>query len=297
MIKFIKVLLLIFLLVVLSVVINEVSTFDSIFPEYQVKFEEVKVKNSQSVLIQGSGKLIPVKYNGILDFDSIAETKRKVVFLSYMLPAIVVERERLLDQLRHIEFIESRMIARSSLRSEDLLFFKEMMQKYDASSIKDLKIRIFPHPVSLVLAQAILESGWGTSNVFSRANNPFGIMSFSSEEQRKKFMNPDQQTEIYVRRYDDVYQSVEHYFYFIAKLSSYEKFRKKRWERSPTPDLVRLLKSYHETNEYTSLIESIIQKNDLEKYDNISIEKDYFNYRKNYFQVLLSSIRRLLFET
>ena len=287
----------IFLLVVLSVVINEASTFDSIFPEYQVKIKEIKVKNSQSVLIQGSGKLIPVKYNGILDFDSIAETKRKVVFLSYMLPAIVVERERLLDQVRHIEFIESRMIARSPLRSEDLLFFKEMMQKYDASSIKDLKIRIFPHPVSLVLAQAILESGWGTSNVFSRANNPFGIMSFSSEEQRKKFMNPDQQTEIYVRRYDDVYQSVEHYFYFIAKLSSYEKFRKKWWERSPTSDLVRLLKSYHETNEYTSLIESIIQKNDLEKYDNIAIEKDYFNYRKNYFQVLLSRIRRLFFET
>lgn len=289
MIKFIKVVLLIFLLVVLSVVINESFTFDSIFPEYQIKIEEITVKNSQSILIQEANRLIPVKYNGILDFDSIVEAKRKVVFLNYMLPAIVVERDRLLDQLRHIEFIESRMISRSTLRNEDLLFFKEMMQKYDASSIKDLKIRIFPHPVSLVLAQATLESGWGTSNVFSRANNPFGIMSFSNEEQRKKFLNPEQQTEVYVRSYNDIYQSVEHYFYFIAKLSSYEKFRKKRWERGSTSELVKLLKSYHETNEYATLITSIIQKNDFEKYDHITIDKDYFNYRRNYFQYLKSS--------
>jgi cupin superfamily acireductone dioxygenase involved in methionine salvage len=51
---------------------------------------------------------------------------------------------------------------------------------------------------------------------------------------------------------------------------------------------VKLLKSYHETNEYTTLIESIIKKNDFEKYDNISINKDYFGYKKNYLQLFRS---------
>jgi Bax protein len=285
MLKFLKVILLVLILVVVSVVINEISTFDYIYPEYRIDIEEIAVTGSQSILLQEQNSIKPVKYLGTLDFDTIPESIRKVVFINYMLPAIVIEHERLLDLLRHIEFIERRMVNKNPLRSEDLQFFKEMMMKYDATSIKDLKIRLFPHPISLVLAQATLESGWGTSNVFSKANNPFGIMSFSSEEQRRKFLNPEQQTEAYFRSYSDINQSVEHYYYFTARLSSYEKFRKKRWERGSSISLVNLLKNYHETDEYSSLVESIIRKNDYEKYDLVTINKDYFKYRKNYFQL------------
>jgi cupin superfamily acireductone dioxygenase involved in methionine salvage len=69
-------------------------------------------------------------------------------------------------------------------------------------------------------------------------------------------------------------------------LSSYEKFRKKRWERGSSISLVNLLKNYHETDEYSTLVESIIRKNDYEKYDLVTINKDYFKYRKNYFQLV-----------
>ncbi len=288
MLKLFKVFLLVLVLVILSVFINEVFSYDYIYPEYHIKIDEINVTSSKSILIQDRNGIVPVKYNGTLDFDTVPEGIRKSVFINYMLPAIVIERDHLLDLLRHTEFIESRMVNKRALRQNDILFFKEMMQKYDATSIKDLKLRLYPHPVSLVLAQAALESGWGTSNVFSRANNPFGIMSFSSDEQRKRFLNPEQQTEVYLRSYNDVNQSVEHYYFFTAKLSSYEKFRKKRWERGSSASLVKLLKSYHETNEYTTLIESIIKKNDLEKYDNVAISKYYFGYQQNYLQVIKS---------
>ena len=288
MLKSLKVILLVLMLVILSVVINEVTTFDYIYPEYHIEVDEITVSSSKSILIQGSYNIKPVKYIGTLDFDTIPESIRKMVFINYMLPAIVIEHDRLLNLMRHIEFIELRMVNKRTLRKEDLEFFKEMMEKYDATSIKDLKIRLYPTPVSLVLAQATLESGWGTSNVFSRANNPFGIMSFSSEEQRRKFLNPEQQTEAFYRSYSDVNQSVEHYFYFIARLASYEKFRRKRWERGSSIAMVNLLKSYHETDEYATLVASIINKNDYTKYDNITISKDYFQYKKNYFQLIKS---------
>lgn len=273
---------------IVYVVINEVSSYNYLYPEYHIKFEEIQVVDSKSIIKQDNPSLIPVKYDGTLDFDTIPEDIRKSVFINYMLPAIVIERDRLFDLLHHIEFIESRMVNKRPLRSEDLLLFKKMMELYDAASIKDLKIRIYPHPVSLVLAQAILESGWGTSKVFSRANNPFGIMSFSTAEERKRFINPETHAEVYLRSYNNVNQSVEHYYYFTSKLDSYEKFRKKRWERGSTLALVKLLKNYHETTEYPSLVESIIKKNDLEKYDNITINRAYFTYRKNYFQLLRS---------
>jgi len=288
MLKLFKVFLLVLILVIFSVFINEFFSYDYIYPEYHIKIDEISVTSSKSILIQDLNGIIPVKYNGTLDFDTVPEGIRKSVFINYMLPAIVIERDHLLDLLRHTEFIESRMVNKRALRQNDILFFKEMMQKYDATSIKDLKLRLYPHPVSLVLAQAALESGWGTSNVFSRANNPFGIMSFSSDEQRKRFLNPEQQTEVYLRSYNDVNQSVEHYYFFTSKLSSYEKFRKKRWERGSSISLVKLLKSYHETNEYTTLIESIIKKNDLEKYDNVAINKNYFGFQQNYLQVIKS---------
>jgi len=288
MLKTIKVILLVLLVGFVYVVVNEVTLFNYIYPEYRIKFDEVEVVSSKSIKIQDQTPITPVKYSGTLDFDTIPEGARKILFISYMLPAIVIERDRLLDYLNHIEFIENRMINKRALRDDDLLFFKEMMIKYDAASIKDLKIRLYPHPVSLVLAQAALESGWGTSNVFSKACNPFGIMSFSNEEQRRRFFNAEQQTEVYVRCYSNVNQAVEHYFLFTAKLASYEKFRKKRWERGSSIDLVKLLKSYHETNDYTLLVESIIQKNDFEKYDNVTLDRNYYAYQNNYWQLIKS---------
>jgi Bax protein len=288
MLKFLKITLLILIAGIIWVVINEVSSYNYIFPEYQLKFDEIRVVSSKSVLMQDSNILIPVKYDGTLDFDTIPEEIRKKVFINYLLPAVVIERDRLLDILNHIEFIENRMINKRKLRTNDVLFFKNMMQLYDATSIKDLKIRVYPHPVSLVLAQAILESGWGTSRVFFKANNPFGIMSFSADEPRRKFTNPETQAEVYVRTYSNVNQSVEHYYYFLSKLASYEKFRKKRWERGSSFALVKLMKSYHETKDYPPMIESIIKSNDLEKYDNITISKDYFEYKRNYMQLVRS---------
>ncbi|MEI6274663.1 MAG: glucosaminidase domain-containing protein [Prolixibacteraceae bacterium] len=288
MLKLLKITLLILMVGIIYVVINEVSSYNYIYPEYQIKFEEIHVLNNKSILIQDPNILIPVKYSGTLNFDTIPEEIRKAVFINLLLPAIAIERDRLLDALNHIEFIENRMINKRKLRTDDVLFYKNMMEQYDATSIKDLKIRVYPHPASLVLAQAILESGWGTSKVFSKANNPFGIMSFSSDEPRRKFTNPETQTEVYVRSYSNVNQSVEHYYYFLSKLGSYEKFRKKRWERGSSFALVKLMKSYHETKDYPPLVESIIKTNELEKYDNITISKDYFQYKRNYMQLVKS---------
>ena len=289
MIRLIKVILLIILVGIVYVLANEYSSYDYLYPAYHIKYDEIPVRDAKSIIIQDYSILLPVKYKGSIDFDTIPEEERKQLFINYMLPAIVIERDRLFSMLQRIDFIENRMINKRAIRAEDLQFFKEMMQLYDANSIKDLKVKLFPHPVSLVLAQAILESGWGTSSTFSKANNPFGIMSFSADEQRRKFTNPDQSV-FFVRSYIDVSQAVEHYYYFTAKLNSYEKFRKKRWERGSTGALVKLMKSYHETPGYTGLVESIIKTNELDKYDNIAINKEYFSYRKDYFQLIRSYI-------
>ena len=141
MLKTLKVILLVILVGTIYVVLNEVSSYDYIFPEYYIKYDEVPITSVKSVLAQDSITLIPVKYTGIIDFNTIPEDLRKRVFINFMLPPIVIERDRLFSLLQRVEFIEKRMMDKKTIRAEDLNFFKELMEKYDATSLKDLKMK------------------------------------------------------------------------------------------------------------------------------------------------------------
>ena len=60
----------------------------------------------------------------------------------------------------------------------------EVAKKYRIKNINDKKeflIKVNTIPVSLVLAQAALESGWGKSRFVRKANNIFGHWSYSGD--------------------------------------------------------------------------------------------------------------------
>jgi len=86
------------------------------------------------------------------------------------------------------------------------------------------------------------------------------------------------ENDIYLRTYNNVIESVEHYFLFISRVSSYRKFRQKRWEGASTAQLIKLLDSYHETDEYVELANSIIKNNQLTRYDAANIDPSYRKY-------------------
>ena len=56
--------------------------------------------------------------------------------------------------------------------------------KYAVETNQDLLIAIKPHPQSIAIAQAAIESAWGTSRIFTEANNIFGIRPFKQDEPR-----------------------------------------------------------------------------------------------------------------
>ena len=58
------------------------------------------------------------------------------------------------------------------------------------------------HPYKYRLAQAAIESGWGTSRFYKEANNVFGIWSYSENELRIKAMEDREGKSVYVRKYD-----------------------------------------------------------------------------------------------
>lgn len=244
------------------------------FPQnYNIKL--IKSNSGDSIITQNDSVIIPVNYSGSIDFKAMDPELRKKKFIEYLLPAIVVVREKLLDELHHLEFIEQKVKNKIPIHQKDSVFLFSMIEKYKTDSIIELKKRIFPHPISLALTQAALESGWGTSIICMKGHNLFGVLSFSAEESRLKMRFNNTKEDIYLRTYEDVIQSVEHYFLLISRVSSYKKFREKRWEGASPKQLLKLLDSYHEADEYEELAKSIMIDNELIRYDLAYIDPNY----------------------
>ena len=249
--------------------------YSSYWPEL-VRIRTVQMTSPDSIIVQKGNTITPIDYKGAVDFRSVDGEKRKDLFIMHILPAIVLTRERLLDELHHVEFISNRINQHKTISKFDSTFMSEIKTKYKTDSIGELRKRIYPHPVSLALAQAILESGWGTSSIFRHGNNIFGIMSFSPDESRTIMRFNEGDDDRYLRTYGSVIESIEHYFQFISTVSSYKKFRQKRWEGGSSSQLIRYLNSYHEdTDQYSVMARSIIASNNLEKYDVISIDPKF----------------------
>jgi len=241
----------------------------------KINIRDINLTSADSVVFQTDTALIPVNYIGSIDFRAVDQEYRKNLFIQHLLPAVIITRERLLDDLHHIEFIEERINKKKKISDYDSAFLGNMRLKYETDSLNELKRRIYPHPVSLALAQAVLESGWGTSGIFRKGSNIFGIMSFSAEDSRSLIQFNEGDDERYLRTYRSVMESVEHYYLLVSKVSSYKKFRKKRWEGGSSPELLRYMNSYHETNQYAEMAQSIIVSNNLEQYDNYEIDPEY----------------------
>jgi Bax protein len=246
-----------------------------LYSPHCILVKNINAQSCDSIVAQNDTLITPVNYMRSVDFRQLDPEVRKQKFIQYLLPSIVVIRERLLDDLHHVEFIEKKMNQKKKIYPPDSLFLSTMMLKYKTDSLLELKKRIYPHPVSLALSQAVLESGWGTSSIARKGLNLFGVMSYSPDDSRIKMQFNDSEDDIYLRTYNSIIESVEHYYLLISRSSLYEDFREKRWEGAPSSKLLYFLDSYHETAKYAALAKSIIRSNNLDQYDISSINPSY----------------------
>ena len=128
---------------------------------------------------------------------------------------------------------------------------------------------------SVVIAQAICESGWGQSKIMMTANAIFGIKATSSW--KGKVYNANTQ-ECYdgstytnitacFRAYNSLSESIADYFELIIGLSRYQKAI-----NTSTPlECITAIKNggYATSPTYINTIMSIINSNNLTKYDNV----------------------------
>lgn len=119
------------------------------------------------------------------DYDRIGDAQtRKSVFFRVLLPLVLAENARILQQREQLQHILRQRTppAEASPGGE---FLRELMREYrlkgdpaDPGLRAELLRRVDMIPAALVLAQAANESGWGTSRFAREGNNLFGVWTY-----------------------------------------------------------------------------------------------------------------------
>ena len=145
---------------------------------------------------------------------------------------------------------------------------KRLKKKYKATTNNDLLKAMKPHPKSIALAQAAMESAWGTSRFFVQANNIFGVWSFNKNEPRIAAGEKRGKKTIWVKKYSSVKDAINDYYLVLARGRAFGEFRNLKIKSSDPYKLVEKLDSYSERGaEYGKELASMIRYNKFYKVD------------------------------
>jgi Bax protein len=237
-----------------------------------VKTQTLRVDSLDQILDLGDSLVRPLLYTNVTGLEKMPMPAGKMKFVSALLPAILVAKHDIEIARLKIQDLKTR----ESWEHNDSVFFLNTLHQYNARSMDDLLQRMGSLPNSLVLAQAAVETGWGTSRFFVQANNVFGVWSMNEKDMRMAAVHTRKNKTIYVRAYPDIAESVAHYFQILSRAPAYRKLRVARTETLDPIALLPHLSRYSEQRSaYTNLLEDVIRQNNLTRYDHFRIDPQY----------------------
>jgi len=208
---------------------------------------------------------------------SMDTEKRKTLFINSMLSNILAVNEDIMTLRSELDVLQSNF-EKNALSDSQNERLDELFTKYrcDSADFECLKSKINIFPPSLILAQAIVESGWGTSRFAIEANSIFGEhFSNGAEGDYIEASGSD----IKLRSFPSIKASVESYCLNLNRHRAYRGLRQKRNEmleknKLDSFKLCEELQSYSELGEeYVEVLKGIIQSNSLLEYDDFVLNK------------------------
>ena len=247
---------------------------------YSAKFIEENYSNKNfSIKKIRETKLIPNLIISKLpnDLKEIRSTKnRKELFIKITLPIIIKENERLFFLNKKISRLKNQFY---SISRSDAIWLKNMMNVYKANTIDRLLIKVDAVPVSIALAQAAIESGWGTSRFAYEGNALFGQYIWNKSA-KGMIPNDRNSSETYkIKSFDSLKDSVSSYMKNLNTNSHYEEFRLNRFvmkNNNVKPigiQLATYLYNYSIEDDYPIKIKDIIRVNKFEDLETVKIIK------------------------
>ena len=238
------------------------STIKQLFDETDYKLKDVRetklVKPVALTLLPNEIKMIE------------NTTERKEFFIQIVLPLILEENNNIRSDRRTLFGI----INKSNNTNLEKKWLEKKYKQYGVVSkdLSVLKIRMDIVPVSLAIAQAAKETGWGTSRFAQEGNALFGQWTWSGEGLKPKEAEETQGHK--VMKFNVLQASVRAYQRNLNTHRSYKNFRLARAElrdrEKPLDSLIlsKFLNNYAETGDkYVEVLQKIIKQNSLKDFD------------------------------
>ena len=218
------------------------------------------------------------------DLNTYDTNHKKKIFISIMLPLLLNGNEKVsIERLNVNKFFKLRQFQK----------LKKTCQKYkikiidckNINSLNNSKLetlhnlllnRINVFPISMMLAQAIVESGWGGSRFAQKGNALFGQWTWD----KKRGISPSgiHKPNFAVKSFKNLQDSVDAYILNLNTHPAYSKLRNYRKlidnpQKFEGQKFSRYLDKYAIIGfEYVKKINSMIKKNELEKFNSLSFK-------------------------
>ncbi len=242
------------------------STIEQLFKETRYSLKDVRETKLVKPIVLS---LLPEEMKMIE-----STKKRKNLFIQIILPLILEENNRIkLDRKKLFSILN-----RSNNSNLEKKWLNQKFKQYGVvnKDVSTLKVRMDIIPVSLVIAQAAKETGWGTSRFALEGNALFGQWTWSGEG--IKPAGADDNTTHKVMKFKILKSSVRAYQRNLNTHPSYKQFRMARAELRDNKKnlnsliLANYLDKYAETGkEYIKIIKKIINQNNLTDFDDVKL--------------------------
>ena len=200
--------------------------------------------------------------------------KRKELFIQIILPLVIDENNSIkLDRMKLFSILN-----KSKNTKTEQVWLNMKFKQYGVvnKDLSTLKIRMDEVPVSMAIAQAAKETGWGTSRFAQEGNALFGQWTWSGRGIKPADAESDSTHK--VMRFKVLQASVKAYQRNLNTHSSYKDFRSARAElrdegkKLDSMILTEYLDKYAETGkEYVKILQQIIRQNDLKDFDDAKL--------------------------
>ena len=209
------------------------------------------------------------------DIKSLGNTNQKRdLFIKIVLPLILAENEKINEDRKKLFKILNKNFNTIGERVWLKRRFKEY--KIEDGDLAKLKMRMDIVPVSIAIAQAANESGWGTSRFALEGNALFGQWTWSKKGISPADQDPNKSHK--VLQFQILRASVRAYKNNLNTHNAYQEFREARAKLRQNNeainglDLVKYLKNYAAIGEqYVAILGDIIEKNSLTDFDKANL--------------------------